>query len=92
MCAAPGPDADRLFEQGAVVREQDGLFTLRGIKVVADGALGSQGAALMEDYSDRSGKGLLLWKRDDLRPLYERALREGHPDPDACDRVTGRTE
>jgi len=60
-----------------VQREHGGLFTLRGIKVVADGALGSQGAALMEDYADRTGKGLLLWTEDELRPLYERALREG---------------
>jgi hypothetical protein len=73
----PGADADRLLEQGAVQREHGGLFTLRGIKVVADGALGSQGAALMEDYADRTGKGLLLWTEDELRPLYERALREG---------------
>ena len=73
----PGPDAVRLFEQGAVQREYNGLFTLRGIKVVADGALGSKGAALVEDYADHSGAGLLLWKEDQLRPLYERALREG---------------
>jgi predicted amidohydrolase YtcJ len=41
------------------------------------GALGSKGAALVEDYADHSGAGLLLWKEDQLRPLYERALREG---------------
>ena len=34
-------------------------------------------SSAVEDYSDRSGKGLLLWKEDELRPLYERALREG---------------
>ena len=73
----PGPDADRLFDEGPILREHNGLFTVRGIKVVADGALGSKGAALVEDYADHSGAGLLLWKEDQLRPLYERALREG---------------
>ena len=73
----PGAAADRLLDQGPTLRAHDGRFTLRGIKVVADGALGSKGAALLEDYSDHDGRGLLLWEEDDLLPLYERALREG---------------
>ncbi|WOJ92252.1 amidohydrolase [Congregibacter variabilis] len=37
------------------------LFVLRSVKISADGALGSRGAALFEDYSDDPGnKGLLL--------------------------------
>ncbi len=36
-------------------------FKIQGIKLYADGALGSYGAALLEDYSDKIGeKGLLL--------------------------------
>ena len=73
----PGPDAGRLFQEGPILREHGGLFTLRGIKVVADGALGSKGAALFENYNDHTGNGLLLWREDQLLPLYEQALREG---------------
>lgn len=36
-------------------------FEVRGVKLFADGAMGSRGAALLEDYSDERGhKGLLL--------------------------------
>lgn len=48
----------------------DGRFVLRGMKLLADGALGSRGAALLEDYSDQHGhKGLLLL---DERTLQQR--------------------
>jgi predicted amidohydrolase YtcJ len=47
-----------------------GLLTVRAVKLFADGALGSRGAALFEDYADEPGnRGLLL--------LEPRALREG---------------
>jgi predicted amidohydrolase YtcJ len=39
----------------------DGRLTMQSVKLVADGALGSRGAALLEDYSDQEGwKGLML--------------------------------
>jgi hypothetical protein len=53
------------------------LFTLRGIKIVADGALGSRGAALFEPYADHDSNGLLMFEPDALLPLLERALRAG---------------
>lgn len=47
-----------------------GRFVLRGMKLLADGALGSRGAALLEDYADQHGhKGLLLL---DERTLQQR--------------------
>lgn len=36
-----------------------GLIAVRAIKLSADGALGSRGAALLEDYSDEPGLGLI---------------------------------
>jgi len=36
-----------------------GLISVRAIKLSADGALGSRGAALLDDYSDESGRGLI---------------------------------
>jgi predicted amidohydrolase YtcJ len=48
----PGPAADKLLADGATVDAFDHRFTIRTIKVVFDGALGSRGAALLAPYSD----------------------------------------
>lgn len=45
-------------------------FSVRAVKLMADGALGSRGAALLDDYEDEPGnRGLLLLDRAEL---YER--------------------
>ncbi len=45
-----------------------GRLTVRAVKLYADGALGSRGAALFEDYADEPGnRGLLLSTPDALR-------------------------
>jgi len=73
----PGPDADRLLKEGPTIGSYGGLYTLRGIKAMADGALGSRGAALFEKYEDHDGPGLLMFERDEVLPMLERALRAG---------------
>lgn len=73
----PSTDARKLLEQGALVGASDGMFTLRSIKVSVDGALGSRGAALLDEYSDADTTGLITWRDDELLPLYEAALRKG---------------
>jgi predicted amidohydrolase YtcJ len=74
----PGPDATRLISEGASIGEFGNRFTLRTIKVVSDGALGSRGAYLQEPYSDDPGNtGLLRVKEESLRPMLEAALRNG---------------
>jgi predicted amidohydrolase YtcJ len=74
----PGPDANRLISEGASIGEFGNRFTLRTIKVVSDGALGSRGAYLQQPYSDDPGKsGLLRVKEEALRPMLEEALRKG---------------
>jgi len=74
----PGPDANRLLAEGASVGEFGNRFTLRTIKVISDGALGSRGAALLEPYSDDpTNVGLLRVKEESLRPMLEEALRKG---------------
>lgn len=73
----PGPDAGRLLKEGPAIGAYGGLYTLRGIKVMADGALGSQGAALLEKYEDYDGNGLLMFERDEVLPTLELALRTG---------------
>ena len=43
----------------------DGRLTIGSVKLFADGALGSRGAALLEDYSDQPGwKGFLLMEEE----------------------------
>jgi hypothetical protein len=76
--SAPGPEADRLFADGAVVGESDGRFTRRGVKLYIDGALGSRGAALLAPYSDYpQSSGLLMKQEEELRPFLAEALRRG---------------
>jgi predicted amidohydrolase YtcJ len=59
-------------------REEGGRLRVVGVKLYADGALGSRGAALLEPYSDDPGNtGLLLTIPDSLRALVTRALGVG---------------
>jgi predicted amidohydrolase YtcJ len=73
----PGSPADSLLAAGASVNEFDGRFTVRTIKVVFDGALGSRGALLLKPYSDAPTQGLLTTDLDKLRPMLRDALRKG---------------
>lgn len=74
----PGPGADSLFANGPIVGAHGGRFTVRTIKGVLDGALGSRGALLLKPYSDDPKKiGLLLTPLEAYRPMLVRALREG---------------
>jgi predicted amidohydrolase YtcJ len=73
----PSNDARRLLAEGPIVGACDGRLTRRAIKVSFDGALGSKGAALLEKYSDHDTAGFLTWKKDELLPMFEEALRAG---------------
>lgn len=76
--SGPGPAADSLLARGASVGEFDGRLTVRTIKVVFDGALGSRGALLLQPYSDEPGtQGLVTTDLDRLRPMLAEALRKG---------------
>jgi predicted amidohydrolase YtcJ len=74
----PGQDAQNFLREGATINAFDYHFTQRTIKVLFDGALGSRGAALLKPYSDApETSGLLREKPEDLRPMFEEALRRG---------------
>jgi len=74
----PGKDAQNFLREGATINAFDYHFTQRTIKVLFDGALGSRGAALLKPYSDApETSGLLREKPEDLRPMFEEALRRG---------------
>ena len=54
------------------------LITTRAIKLYADGALGSRGAALLEPYSDDKGNsGLMTLKEEQANSILKAALRNG---------------
>lgn len=58
--------------------EDNPLITTRAIKLYADGALGSRGAALIEPYSDDEGNsGLMTLKEEQANSILQAALRNG---------------
>ena len=74
----PGPQATRLMNEGPTIGAFGNRLTVRTIKVVSDGALGSRGAALLGPYSDAPAtSGFLTVKVEELRPMLVEALRKG---------------
>jgi predicted amidohydrolase YtcJ len=74
----PGDDAQNFLREGSTINAFDHHFTQRTIKVIFDGALGSRGAALLKPYSDApETSGYLTEKPEQLRPMFEEALRSG---------------
>lgn len=73
-------DADLLetwFRRGPELDPQARL-QVRGVKLYADGALGSRGAALVEPYDDDAGNlGLLTTSGDHVESVARRALETG---------------
>jgi len=58
--------------------ETGAKLTVRAIKLYADGALGSRGAALWQDYSDDPGNtGLLLTTKEDIERVARQAAARG---------------
>jgi predicted amidohydrolase YtcJ len=66
------------FAKGVRVGRGHDFLTVRAIKSYADGALGSRGAALLEDYSDEKGnRGLLVTAPAGLDELARQAREKG---------------
>lgn len=72
------PDGAMPLIQGGPRDVADGRIITRAIKLYADGALGSRGAALFEPYADAPHTtGLMQTTVEDAMPIYEAALRGG---------------
>ena len=71
-----GAPADRLISNGPII-DPEHFLTIRAIKMYADGALGSRGAALLEKYSDYEGKGVFIFLEEDTKPRLAKALNKG---------------
>ncbi len=84
---------DHLCRYGTTI-EPTGKLNARSVKLYSDGALGSRGAALLEDYSDApNNKGLLIESQETLTMLAKRAIECGlqvniHAIGDRGNRVT----
>ena len=71
-----GQPADRLLDEGPII-DPDNFLTVRSIKMYADGALGSRGAALLDTYSDYDGKGVFIFLEEETKPRLDKALKQG---------------
>ena len=62
-----GPDVDYYISQGPYKTDR---LNVRSIKVLADGALGSRGASMIDEFSDRKGYyGLMITPADSINSL-----------------------
>ncbi len=69
---------DDYFSRGPVINDGNGCLTIRSVKLFADGALGSRGAALLEEYADDPGnRGIVIDDEDRICEVACRALRSG---------------
>ena len=78
MIRASDSVLDAFMRRGPQKALYDGRVWLRAIKLVADGALGSRGAALLEPYSDDPGNsGLITTPPARIKSVAVRALKAG---------------
>jgi hypothetical protein len=68
---------EKAYAEGPVFTD-DGMLTIRALKLYADGALGSRGALLLRDYADRPGhRGLPVTSPEHMREVMTRGGRAG---------------
>ena len=76
FAVSSGEPAETLLRLGPKL-DPENMLTVRGIKLYADGALGSRGAALLEKYEDQDTTGLLIFTKEETLPVLEEALKKG---------------
>ncbi|MEX2155711.1 MAG: amidohydrolase [Gemmatimonadales bacterium] len=78
MIRANDSTLDAFMRRGPQKGLFDGRLWIRSIKITADGALGSRGAALLEPYADDPGNtGLITTPMERVKSVAVRALRAG---------------
>lgn len=74
----PNSGHQTMAQLGKMRTYESSLITTRAIKLYADGALGSRGAALLSPYSDdEKNAGLMLLRRERAKSIFDAALRSG---------------
>ena len=74
--ASDGPAALRMLEEGISI-DPEHLLSARGIKLYADGAIGSRGAAFLDKYHDYDTSGFLIFEKEKTMPVLIEALKKG---------------
>ncbi|MBP1207300.1 putative amidohydrolase YtcJ [Duganella sp. 1411] len=79
MIGDTGADFDELAKEGPLKSYANDVYALAAVKLYADGALGSRGAALLSPYSDMpSTKGLLFHPNDEMLAKMNKAMKAGY--------------
>ncbi|HEX7644067.1 MAG TPA: amidohydrolase [Burkholderiaceae bacterium] len=79
MIRDTGDDFKQLSPAGPLLGYGNDRLTVRAVKLFADGALGSRGAALLAPYSDKTDqKGLLFMSEAEMEGKIETALKAGY--------------
>jgi predicted amidohydrolase YtcJ len=78
MVAGTGEIFDEMTANGKIESYGNDLLSLQSVKISADGALGSRGAAMLEDYHDEPGnKGLLFYDQQELNEMLLKGASAG---------------
>lgn len=78
MIAGTGDIFDEMSKNGPVESYADHLLSLRSVKISSDGALGSRGAALLQDYHDDPGNsGLLFFSQEEMNQMLLKGASNG---------------
>jgi len=79
MIGDVGDDFDTIAANGPLTGYGDGFLDVRAVKLYADGALGSRGAALLAPYSDdRANTGLLFHAPAEMTAMIDKAVGKGY--------------
>lgn len=79
MIAGAERDFDQLSKAGPLKDYGNGMYALRAVKLYADGALGSRGAALLQPYSDEPhSRGLLFHKNAEIDAMMTKVMKKGY--------------
>jgi hypothetical protein len=77
MLWAPDPEFTKMLENG-LVKDPYNFLSIRSVKAMADGSLGSRGAAMLSPYSDAPNHiGLMTLNENDYKPLFDLVLSHG---------------
>ena len=78
MISGTGDTFDELSTSGPIKSYANDLLALRSVKIYSDGALGSRGAAMIEEYSDDPGNyGLLFMNQNDMNAMVSKVVGKG---------------
>jgi predicted amidohydrolase YtcJ len=79
MIGDTGADFDTISKDGPLLGYGNDMLDVRAVKLYADGALGSRGAAMLAPYSDDpKNTGLLFHAPDELTAMIGKALGKGY--------------